>query len=247
MYEDFGNRRIFEDREDAGRQLAQLLTEYRDQEPVVLALPRGGVIVGYEIARTLRAPMDVVIARKLGAPGRPELGIGAIAPGGVHVLDQRAIQFLGITQEELAAVEEAETREMERRERLYRGDRPPVPVKGRTAIVVDDGLATGVSARAAIRSVQEREPRAVVLAVPVCAYESAQALRAEGVRVVCALCPMEFLAVGYWYRNFEQTTDVEVIATLDRARQQYAGEQGRAHLAPEEDDMQGEDHGRKAA
>jgi predicted phosphoribosyltransferase len=167
---------VFRDRRDAGRRLAAKLESYRGQDAIVMALPRGGVVVGYEIAAELQLPLDVVVARKLGAPMQPEYGIGAIAPGGAYVLDADAVRSLRITEEELDQVLVAEMREMERRERRYRDDRPPAPVSGRTVILVDDGLATGVTARAAIQCLRAQGPRRLVLAVPVCAAETAEAM-----------------------------------------------------------------------
>lgn len=210
---------IFEDRADAGRLLARELLHYKKEYPIVLALPRGGVVVGYEIARTLDAPLDVIVARKLGAPGHEELGIGAIAPGGVRVLDEAAVEWLGITDARLQRVTERETEEMNRRLRLYRGDRPLTDVRDRTAILVDDGLATGVTARAAILYLRQQQPRRLILAIPVCASETAERLREEVDDFVCASTPPYFRAVGLWYRNFAQTTDQEVIDLLDRAAQ----------------------------
>jgi putative phosphoribosyl transferase len=210
---------VFENRADAGRILAQQLKVYQNENPLILALPRGGVVVGYEIARTLNAPLDVIVARKLGAPGHEELGIGAIASGGVRVLDEQAVQWLGIPENQLQRITDRETREMERRLRLYRGDRPPPEVRDHTVILVDDGLATGVTARAAVLSLKQQNPRRLVLAVPVCASETARRLETEVDDLVCASIPPDFHAVGLWYRNFEQTTDQEVIDLLARANQ----------------------------
>ena len=208
----------FRDRRDAGRQLGQFLLRYRDAAPVVLALPRGGVPVGYEVARALGAPLDVLVARKIGAPSQPELGIGAIAPGGVIVLDERTVAALGVTEAELEAIVARETAEMQRRLARYRGDRPPPELRDRTVIVVDDGLATGVTARAAIASVRLEEPRAIVLAVPVAAPESARAFGALVDDLVVVIMPHDFRAVGLWYEDFEQTSDEEVLDLLNRAR-----------------------------
>ena len=216
----------FRDRRDAGRQLGQLLLRYRDAASVVLALPRGGVPVGYEVARALGAPLDVLVARKIGAPSQPELGIGAIAPGGVIVLDERTVAALGVTEAELEAIVARETAEMARRLARYRGDRPPPELRDRTVIVVDDGLATGVTARAAIASVRLEEPQAVVLAVPVAAPESARAFGALVDDLVAVMMPYDFRAVGLWYEDFEQTSDEEVLDLLDRARRDLASGAG---------------------
>lgn len=207
----------FQDRVDAGRQLAARLSHYRNQNPVVLALPRGGVVIGYEVARALQAPLEVLAARKLGAPQHPELGIGAIAPGGVLVLDDQAVRWLGISDKQLDQVIAKETQEMQRRQQLYQGDRPLPPLQDRIAIVVDDGLATGVTARAALRSVRQQQPRRLILAVPVCAPEAAQDLQAEADEVICVSSPSNFRAVGLWYRDFTQVSDAEVLDLLKKA------------------------------
>jgi putative phosphoribosyl transferase len=208
----------FRDRGDAGRQLAALLERYRDERPVVIALPRGGVPVGFEIAQALGAPLEVLPVRKLGAPGRRELGIGAIAVGGASVLNVAAIRSLGISRAQIEQVAAEEMEELERRLRLYRGDRPMPDVRGRTVILVDDGLATGVTALAAIRAVRQMGPARIVLAAPVCAPETAAELGAEVDDVVCVNRPDDFIAVGRWYRSFDQTSDQEVVDLLDRAR-----------------------------
>jgi predicted phosphoribosyltransferase len=205
---------IFEDRREAGVRLAQLLYLYRSEQPIVLALPRGGVPVGYEVARSLDAPFDVYVVRKLGAPHQPELGIGAIAPGGVLVLDQETIRMLGITRGEIDRVVEQERAEMDRRLQRFRGDRPFPDLKDRTVILVDDGLATGVTAYAAVRALREMQPRKIVLAVPVCAAQTARVLSDEVAELVCINAPPDFGAVGIWYKNFEQTTDDEVVRLL---------------------------------
>ena len=212
----------FEDREDAGRQLAERLLPYRDENPIVLALPRGGVPVGYEIAHALKAPLDVFIARKLGAPGRRELGIGAVAQGGVRVLNEDTIRALGISEEYIEQVAAEETAEIERRLRLLRGDRPEPRVRGRTVILVDDGIATGVTAWAAIRALRRRAPRRLVLAVPVCAPQTAEAIRSEVDDLVCLKAPYNLMAIGFWYRDFEQVSDEEVIELLEDAQRAAA-------------------------
>ncbi|MDQ3965141.1 MAG: phosphoribosyltransferase [Actinomycetota bacterium] len=212
----------FKDREDAGRQLAKRLLPYRDENPIVLALPRGGVPVGYEIARALKAPLDVFIARKLGAPGRRELGIGAVAQGGVRVLNEDTIRALGIPEEYIEQVAAEETAEIERRLRLLRGDRPEPEVRRRTVILVDDGIATGVTAWAAIRALRRRVPRRLVLAVPVCAPQTAEAIRPEVDDLVCLKAPYNLMAIGFWYRDFEQVSDEEVIELLEDAQRAAA-------------------------
>jgi putative phosphoribosyl transferase len=210
----------FEDREDAGRRLAERLARYRDERPVVFALPRGGVPVGYEISRSLGAPLDVFVARKLGAPGQPEFGIGAVAPGGVRVLNANVVERLGIPADYLEAVTRKETAEVERRLRHFRGGRPEPEVRGRTVILVDDGLATGVTARAAVEALRRLEPRRLVLAAPVCAAQTAERLGPEVDELVCLTEPPDLGAIGFWYRNFEQTSDEEVIGLLERARRE---------------------------
>ena len=208
----------FRDRRDAGGKLALALERYRGEGPVVFALPRGGVPVGYEVARALGAPLDVLVARKLGAPDQPEFGIGAVAPGGVRVLNEYAVGRLGIPAEYLDRITARETAEVERRLRHFRGDRPETPVAGRTAILVDDGLATGVTARAAVESLRLGGPGRLVLAVPVCAAQTAERLRPEVDDLVCLLCPPDLGAIGFWYVNFDQTGDEEVVALLEEAR-----------------------------
>lgn len=208
---------LFRDRAAAGRRLAEELTRYRDDNPLVLALPRGGVVVGYEVARTLGATLDIIVARKLGAPYQRELGIGAIAPGGVRVLDQQTIHLLGITPAQIEQAVAEETEEMERRLRHYRGRRPEPNPRGRTVILVDDGLATGVTARAAIQALRCQQPRRLVLAVPVCPPETAEALRPLVNDLVALSTPPDFHAVGLWYESFAQTSDEEVIDLLERS------------------------------
>jgi putative phosphoribosyl transferase len=213
-----GSKKSFRDREDAGRRLAEKLSGYRDEDPVVLALPRGGVPVAYEISLSLGAPLDVLLARKLGAPGRPELGIGAVAQGGVSVLNEDVVGALGIPEGYVERAAEEEKAEIERRLALLRGDRPEPEVAGRTAILVDDGLATGVTARAAVGALRLRGPRRLVLAVPVCAERTAKALRPKADELVCLKAPSDLVAVGHWYRDFSQVPDEEVLALLERAR-----------------------------
>ena len=212
--------RLFADRHDAGRRLAERLGHYRDHAPVVLALPRGGVPVGFEIARALDAPLDIVLVRKLGAPGHEELGIGAIADGEhpLGILNDEMLRALEIPQGYLDRTIASELAEIRRRETVYRGGRAAIPVKGRTAIVVDDGLATGSTMRVALRSVRRAEPARVVLAVPVAPADELAALASEADDVVCLMTPDPFRAVGCFYRDFSQTSDAEVVRLLDAAR-----------------------------
>jgi predicted phosphoribosyltransferase len=214
----------FADRSDAGRQLAARLAG-RYEDPVILGLPRGGVAVAYEVARALDAPLDVIVARKLGAPQQPELAIGAIAPG-ASVLRHDIIDALGISAAEIARITERERARAADLERRFRGGRTPVEIGGRTAIVVDDGLATGATATAAVRAVRARGPARVVLAVPVAAPESARYLEREADEVVALAQPAGFRAVGLHYASFPQLTDEEVEAMLD--------ERSAARLQPDQ-------------
>jgi putative phosphoribosyl transferase len=207
---------IFADRIDAGERLAKGLAHLAGSECVVLAIPRGGVIVGEVIARELGAPLDVVVPRKIGAPGNPELAIGAVAPG-IRVLDPRMVGALGVTDRYLEREMAEQEAEIERRQRAYRGGRPPRPVEGRVAIVVDDGVATGSTAVAALRWARARGAERVVLAVPVAPPQSLERLRAEADGVVVLETPQPFLAVGEWYRDFDQTTDEQVVSALARS------------------------------
>jgi putative phosphoribosyl transferase len=213
-------RTLFRDRKDAGLRLAERLARYRDEDSVVLALPRGGVPVGYEVARALKVPLDVFIARKLGAPNQPELGIGAVAQDGSRVLNERIVEEIGVSEEYIERVAAEETKEAERRLKLFRGERPEPEVRERTAILVDDGIATGVTTRAAIDALRRRDPRRLVLAVPVCATHAAGSLRREVDELICLEAPSNLMAIGLWYRYFEQTSDEEVIDLLERARRE---------------------------
>ncbi|MDQ3864254.1 MAG: phosphoribosyltransferase [Actinomycetota bacterium] len=216
----------FEDRREAGRRLAEKLSRFKDERPVVFALPRGGVPVGYEISRALEAPLDVFVSRKLGAPGQPEFGIGAVAAGGVRVLNEDVLRRLGIPDDYVEQITARETAEVERRLRYFRGERPEPDVGGRTAILVDDGLATGVTARAAVEALRSRGPQRLVLAAPVCAAQTAQLLGPEVDEVVCLESPSDLGAIGFWYKNFEQTSDEEVVELLERARSERGPEEG---------------------
>lgn len=207
----------FLDRADAGRKLAGALERFRSRSPVVLALPRGGVPVGFAVARALGAPLDVIDARKLGAPGHEELAVGAIAPGAVYV-DRLLVRRLGVSAAYLEQITTAEGRELERRERLYRSGRPPLDVEGRVVILVDDGLATGATARAAVASLRQRRPAQVILAVPVGAPETVARLREVADDVVCLETPPDFRAVSLAYRDFSPTSDAEVVSCLAAAR-----------------------------
>jgi predicted phosphoribosyltransferase len=207
----------FLDRAHAGRALGQALAHLRGGAPVVLALPRGGVPVGLEVARALGAPLDVVVVRKLGAPGHPEFAVGAIAPGAVYV-DRSIIRQLGVPPAYLEQVTAAEARELARRELAYRAGRPPLDVAGRLVVLVDDGLATGATIRAALASLRERGPARVVLAAPVGAPETIARLRELADEVVCLETPPDFRAVSLAYDNFDPTSDAEVMRCLAAAR-----------------------------
>jgi len=210
--------RVYEDREEAGRRLGLLLEHHRGSRPVVLALPRGGVPVAAEVARALGAPLDVLVCRKIGAPGMPEYAVGAVAEGGVIVVAAEAAREVGLPDEEVRASAAREQAEVERRVRLYRGARPIADLSGRTAIVVDDGVATGCTARAAAAAARRLGAARVVLAAPVASPGARDALAREADEVVFAECPEGFFAVGAWYHDFRQTTDEEVVACLARAR-----------------------------
>jgi putative phosphoribosyl transferase len=208
----------FSDRSQAGQVLSENLAAYAGcPDVLVLALPRGGVPVAYEVARALRAPLDLVLVRKLPVPGQEELAMGAIASGGVLVVNQEVIDALRIPDYIVDEVAADEQHELARREAMYRGDRPPPPVAGRIVILVDDGLATGSTMRAAVRALRLQHPARLVVAVPTAARETCAAFADEVDEVVCALTPEPFYAVGLWYENFSQTGDEEVRALLDRA------------------------------
>jgi predicted phosphoribosyltransferase len=209
----------FRNRIDAGRQLGAALAKYADRPDVtVLGLPRGGIPVAAEVARALHVPLDVFVVRKLGVPGHEEYAMGAIASGGVRLLDRRTVAAAGLTPAQVESVTAAERAELERRERSYRGDRPFPDLAGKTVILVDDGLATGASMRAAIEALRQERPARIVVAVPVAAPETCQAFRHVADEIVCAATPEPFYAVGRWYDDFSQTTDQEVHELLASAR-----------------------------
>jgi predicted phosphoribosyltransferase len=212
-----GNPQAYADRREAGRELAWLLQKYANRDDlIVLALPRGGVPVAYEVAHALGAPLDVFLVRKLGTPGHRELAMGAIASGGVRVLNDDVVQYLGITREQIDAVAHQEQLELERREAAYRGGRQLPALEGKVVMLVDDGLATGSTMRAAVQAVKQQHPSRVIVTVPVGAGETCDELRALADEVVCGRTPTPFSAVGQWYQNFEQTTDAEVRELLGR-------------------------------
>jgi putative phosphoribosyl transferase len=208
----------FRDRREAGRALALELQRYAWRpDVIILALPRGGVPVGYEIAQALHVPLDVLIVRKLGVPGYEELAMGAIASGGIRVLHETVIQELGLSAAVIDQVSREEELELLRREQAYRGHRPPRPLEGLTVVLVDDGLATGSTMRAAIAAVRQRQAAQVIVAVPVAAEETCQELRHQADAVYCTVTPAPFFGVGQWYEQFGQTSDDEVRELLHRA------------------------------
>ena len=214
----------FKNRAEAGRFLAERLSAYDNRpDTLVLGLPRGGVPVAYEVATILNAPLDVFVVRKLGVPGHEELAMGAIATGGARTLNHDVIGYLGIPDEVIDEVTAREEQELERRERLYRDDRPARSPRGRVTILVDDGLATGSSMRAAVLAVRRLQPASIVVAVPVAASQTCDDLRGEADEVVCGYTPEPFYAVGLWYEDFSQTTDEEVREMLARAENKLAG------------------------
>ena len=209
---------FFRDRRDAGQKLASRLAAYADRPDVlVLALPRGGVPVGYEISRALHAPLDVFVVRKLGLPGHEEFAMGAVASGGVRVLNRDVVEQLNMPSNVIDAVTQREQRELERRERAYRGLRPSPDARDKIVILVDDGLATGSTMRAAVAALKQQHPARVVVAVPVASPETCQDLRGEADEVVCLVTPEPFYSVGLWYQDFSQTTDEEVRVLLETA------------------------------
>jgi len=210
---------IFRDRTEAGKYLATKLLSYKDRPDVlVLALPRGGVPVAFEVAQALRVPLDIFLVRKLGVPGHEELAMGAISTGGVRVLNEDIVDYLRIPEQVIDAVAAEELKELERRELAYRGNRAEPDVKGKTVILIDDGLATGSTIRAAAQALRQQQPARIVVAVPVSAPETCDEYRIGVDEIICAVTPEPFLGVGTWYLDFPQTTDDEVRDLLERAR-----------------------------
>jgi putative phosphoribosyl transferase len=214
---------MFKDRADAGRLLAMRLKEYANQpDLLVLGLPRGGVPVAFEVARELKAPLDIFLVRKLGVPGHEELAMGAIASGNIRILNDMVVNGLNINNETVNWVAEQELKELQRRERQYRGDNPGPDVKSRTVILVDDGLATGSTMRAAALALRQQQPARIIVAVPVAESETCDAFRDLVDEVVCAVTPPELHAVGLWYEDFSQTSDDEVCELLERSRKEWS-------------------------
>jgi len=212
----------FRDRIDAGQKLAERLTRYAHRKDVlVLALPRGGVPVAYEVARSLGVPLDLFLVRKLGTPGQEELAMGAIASGGIRVLNEDVVKSLRISEEKINEATRKEQRELDRRERAYRGDRPMPDMQGRTIILVDDGLATGTTMRAAVRALRARNPARIVVAVPTAPRDVCEEFEGEVEEVLCASTPEPFWAVGAWYEDFSQTSDEEVRSILEKASREF--------------------------
>ncbi len=210
---------IYRDRVDAGKQLAKRLTDFADRDDVlVLALPRGGVPVAYQVAKALQVPMDIFLVRKLGVPGHEELAMGAISTGGVRVLNDDIVSYLRIPRDVIDAVAAGELKELERREREYRGDRPEPDVRGKTVILIDDGLATGSTMRAAAAALRQQNPTRIIVAVPVSAPQTCDEYRMGVDEIICARTPEPFFGVGMWYEDFSQTTDDEVRDLLGKAR-----------------------------
>lgn len=213
-------RRRFQNRMDAGKQLAARLLAFTNDPSVrVLGLPRGGVPVAYEVATALHAPLDILLVRKLGVPGEPELAMGGIASGGIRVLNPGVVRALGISDAVIEAATRQEERELIRREHLYRSERPLIDLRGRTVIVVDDGMATGATQRAAVVAVRRLGAARCIVAIPVAAATTYDALHAEGIEVITVLMPHDLYAIGRWYEDFPQTTDAEVREFFDRAWQ----------------------------
>lgn len=215
---------FFRDRSEAGQRLGGQLMEFANRNAFVLALPRGGVPVAFEVAGALQAPMDVLVVRKLGAPGQEQLAMGAIASGGIRILNWEVVRALAISTQQIDDVVAREARELQRREQAYRGNRKRAGVQGRTVILVDDGLATGSTMLAAIATLRHESPRQIVVAVPVAPPSTCAEIEKQADRVVCLYSPEKFLSVGEWYLNFSQTSDEEVRELLNRAAE-------RAHVA----------------
>lgn len=215
---------MFKDRKDAGQQLAQKLIRHltnQKENPIILALPRGGVVVGYEVAKALKVPLDVLVVRKIGSPFNPEFAIGAIAECDIQIIDQDSARVVGATTRDLKQIINSEREELKRRAGLYRRGKSPKSLKGKTVIIVDDGLATGLTAQAAIESVHKLKAKKIILAVPVCAYETAERLKKIVDDLICLSSQHELSAIGLYYQNFGQVTDEGVVKLLKISNQKY--------------------------
>ena len=222
-------RPLFRDRAEAGRTLAELITRSsHDPESLVLALPRGGVPVGYELARALQTELDIFLVRKLGLPGQEELAIGAIASGGVRVLNRALIEEVQLSHKLIDQITAREERELKRREELYRQGRPALPVRNRNVILVDDGLATGATMKAASQALRLQEPKRIVVAAPVAAEHTCDEFRGDVDEIICAYTPAPFIGVGMWYEDFSQTTDEEVQQLLRLAERETPNQRSNA-------------------
>lgn len=206
---------LFEDRKDAGQKLARKLIKHKEEKPIILSLPRGGVPVGYELAKHLNTNLNVIVSRKLGAPTKPEFGIGAISENNSKVIDNDSIKILNISEKELKEVIEKEQKELKRRVKLYRNGKR-LQLKDRVVILVDDGLATGVTSKAAIKAVKKLNPKKIIFAVPVCAFDTSEKFKKRVDEFVCLAIPCEFISVGSWYKHFSQTKDDEVVRLLKK-------------------------------
>lgn len=207
---------IFKNRSSAGKKLAKKLKKYQQENVIVLALPRGGVPVGYEIAKLLASPFNVIVSRKIGAPQNPELGIGAISENNVSLMNKRIASLLNISQNQVENIIKKEKKELSRRIRLYRNNQSLPDLSGKTVILVDDGLATGVTAKAAIESIKKLKPEKIVFAAPVCARESVKQLSPDADQIVCLYTPSALQAIGIYYKNFQQVTDQEVVRLINK-------------------------------
>lgn len=209
---------IYKNRQDAGKQLAENLKKYAKENPIIMALPRGGVILGYEVAKELKAPLDVIVPRKIGAPQNPEFAIGAIAPKLVVILNDEIIKYLNIQKQYVEQIIQKETIEMNRRINLYRKNLPDLDLKNRTVIIVDDGIATGLTTQAAVLSIKLLNPKKIILAIPVCPSNANEKFEQHVNEFICLNVISDFHAVGVYYENFNQITDDEVINLLQKAR-----------------------------
>lgn len=209
---------MFKDRVEAGKILAGALSEYKSKSTIVLAIPRGGVIVAYEVAKALNAPLDIIIPRKIGAPGQPELAIGAVTEDGTTILNQDIIQHLKVSDDYIKAEAKRQVEEIKKRIQMYIGDKPRLSIRGKVVILIDDGVATGATIRAAIASIRKREPNLIVLAIPLGPKDTIKELRKDADKVICLMTPEPFFAIGQFYENFEQISDEEVIQILNKFR-----------------------------